>query len=327
MAQIIKPLNRDNLEAVIAIDRSFTGVSRRGFFEKRLTAAMNQPKNYVYVAMHENDRLVGYALAKLESGEFGQPGAKASFDAIGVERDYRGRGTGSKLLKATEDILVHKKVTHLTSHVDWADHSMLAFFSNSGFCLAPRKILMRDTSTFSHTNQLNMDELSEPLEIDHSAPEGDEPAALSQDRILVRSMEQSDLDAIIRIDQKITGTNRSTYYQRKQDEALHRSGIRVSVIAQLEGIVAGFIMGRVDFGEFGRTSSEAVMDAIGVDPDYRGLGIGHELMAKIIANLAILRVDNIRTEISWNDVGLIAYLDDAGFVPAQTLVVTRNLSK
>ena len=44
------------------------------------------------------------------------------------------------------------------------------------------------------------------------------------------------------------------------------------------------------------------------------------------ANLATLRVDHVRTELNWNDVGLINYLDNAGFVPAQCVVLSRKLS-
>ena len=46
----------------------------------------------------------------------------------------------------------------------------------------------------------------------------------------------------------------------------------------------------------------------------------------LIANLATLRVDHIRTELDWNDVGLINYLDEMGFAPAQRVVLRRDLT-
>ena len=67
------------------------------------------------------------------------------------------------------------------------------------------------------------------------------------------------------------------------------------------------------------------MDTIGVDPGYRGRGVGQALMSQLIANLASLRVDQIRTQLDWNDVGLISYLDNAGFKPAQCVVLRREL--
>ncbi len=324
MSGTIKPLCADDLEPVIAIDKAIAGKSRRGFFEKRLAAALSEPKDYIYVGLHDGGKLVGYALAKLVVGEFGQPGARASFDAIGVDPNHQGTGAGHRLLEAVEAILTHKGVGELTSHVDWSESAMLGFFSHAGFDLAPRVVLTRDTSAMPQSEEVEDDDI-DYSEIDHSAPEGDDPAALSHDKVLVRSMKEEDLAAIIRIDTKTTGNDRAAYYTRKQQEVLHQSGVRVSLIAELEGFVVGFIMARVDFGEFGRTSAEAVMDSLAVDPGYQGHGVGQALMTRLMANLAVLQVDNVRTEVDWNDMGLIAYLDSAGFVPAQTLVLSRKL--
>lgn len=323
MSETIKPLSADDLEAVIAIDTTIAGKSRRGFFEKRLAAALNDPGDYVYVGLHEDGALIGYVLAKLVAGEFGQPDAIASIDAIGVAPDHQGRGAGHKLLKGVEEILTHKGVGEITSQVAWTDPVLPGFFGHVGFGLAPRIILNRDTSAILADDDVSEDD--EVQEIDHSAPEADDPAALSFDNVLVRSMSEEDLVAIIKIDRKITSDDRSAYFQRKQHEVLHQSGVRVSLIAELKGFAVGFIMARMDFGEFGRTCSEAVIDAIAVDPDYQGQGVGQALMAKLMGNLAILKVDNIRTEVNWNDTGLVAYLDATGFAPAQTLVLNKKL--
>jgi len=325
MSATIKPLSADDLEAVIAIDKSIAGKSRRGFFEKRLAAALKQPDNYIYVGLHDGGKLIGYALARLVAGEFGQPGAKASFDAIGVDPGQQGHGAGQQLMQAIKDILKHKGVGELTSQVDRSNTAMLSFFGDAGFILAPRIILTRDTSVIPQDDELDREDIYNLYEIDHSAPESDDPNALSHDRVLVRSMKEADLTAIIKIDRKTTGTDRSAYFERKQQEVLHQSGVRVSIVAELEDFVVGFIMARVDFGEFGHTSPEAVMDALAVDPDYQGQGVGQVLMAKLMANLAILQVENVRTEVDWNDTGLISYLDLTGFVPAQVLALSRSL--
>ncbi len=165
----------------------------------------------------------------------------------------------------------------------------------------------------------------DPAELDYSSPHGDDPGALSRDRVPVRSMTEADLEPMIAIDRRATGEDRSAYYKRKQREAMRETGIRVSLVAELDGHPVGFIMARVDYGEFGHTEPQAVMDTIGVDPGYRGRGVGRALMSQLIANLASLRVDHIRTQLDWNDVGLISYLDNAGFTPAQCVVLSRKL--
>ena len=163
-------------------------------------------------------------------------------------------------------------------------------------------------------------------ELDFSSPSSDDFEALSRDRIPIRSMTEADLDRLITIDRRATGQDRTTYYQRKLREALNESGVRVSLVAELDGHAVGFIMARVDFGEFGQADAEAVVDTIGVDQGYRGQGVGQALMSQLVTNLAALQVDQVRTEIDWNDTGLISYLDRSGFRPAQRIVLTRDLS-
>ena len=170
-------------------------------------------------------------------------------------------------------------------------------------------------------------QVDEPAELDFSSPQGDDFDALSRDRIPVRSMTEADLEALTAIDRRATEQDRSAYYRRKHRETLYEAGVRVSLVAELDDHPVGFIMARVDFGEFGHTESEAVMDTIGVDPGYRERGVGRALMSQLIANLATLRVDHIRTEIDWNDVGLISYLGELGFEPAQCVALSRPLTE
>jgi ribosomal protein S18 acetylase RimI-like enzyme len=108
---------------------------------------------------------------------------------------------------------------------------------------------------------------------------------------------------LIAIDRRITGRGRAAYFERKLEEALYESDMRVSLVAEHDGRAVGFIMVRVDFGEFGRIEPTAVMDTIGVDPDYRGQGIGRALMSQLLTNLTTLRVEHIRTDIDWRDGG------------------------
>jgi ribosomal protein S18 acetylase RimI-like enzyme len=132
-------------------------------------------------------------------------------------------------------------------------------------------------------------------------------------------MLESDLRALIAIDRRIAGRDRSGYFEQKLHEALYESDVRVSLVVERNGDPVGFIMARVDFGEFGRVEPTAVMDTIGVDPDYWGQGIGRALLSQLLVNLQTLRVERIRTEIDWRDRDLLGFLDRCGFRPSQQL--------
>jgi len=321
---VIRPLGPDDFEAVVALDSANTGQSRRGFFDKRLKAALDEPGDYVYVGLHDGGRLIAFALASLIEGEFGQPGRRGLLDVIGVAPGHQNRGAGGDLLAAVRDILRHKGAIALETQVDWSDRHLLGFFGSAGFRLAPRMILGRSMADPLPQDTPD-DDLQDGIEIDFSTPDGDEPGALSSDRIPVRSMEAADLDAIIRIDRRLSGSDRRAYFERKLREVTVESGIRVSLVAEMEGFVVGYIMARVDFGAFGHMVSEAVMDTIGVDPGYKGQGVGHALLARLVSNLGVLRVDSLRSEVAWNDVEVIAFLGHAGFQPTQRLSLISDL--
>lgn len=165
-----------------------------------------------------------------------------------------------------------------------------------------------------------------PRELDFSSETSDDFEALARDRIPVRSMEERDLAKLIDIDRRLTGRDRSAYFRQKMDEALRQSGVRVSLVAESDGHVAGYILARVDFGDYGRMEPEAVIDTIGVDPECARRGSGRDLLSQLVANLSGLRVERVRTNVAWNDLALLGFLGAAGFAPAQRLVVRRRIA-
>ncbi len=160
---------------------------------------------------------------------------------------------------------------------------------------------------------------------DYSGPDGDDFEALSRDSFPVRSMRSDDLDDIIRIDAKLTGRNRHDYFQAKLQEVMVETGVRVSLVTEIDGHAAGFIMARVDFGEFGRTETTAVIDTLGVDPGHGHKGVADALLSQLIINLNALHVERIRTTVAWNNHQLLNFLDHQDFRPAQQLVLSKKI--
>ncbi|HXW27537.1 MAG TPA: GNAT family N-acetyltransferase [Xanthobacteraceae bacterium] len=165
--------------------------------------------------------------------------------------------------------------------------------------------------------------VGDDAEVDYGKPAAPDFGPLARDRIPVRAMTERDLAALIAIDRRITGRDRSGYFERKLEEALHESDVRVSLVAEQDGAIVGFIMARVDFGEFDRFEPIAVMDTIGVDPDWQDHGVGRALLSQLLMNLGTLRVERIRTDVAWRDRDLIGFLDRCGFLPAQQLCFER----
>lgn len=153
----------------------------------------------------------------------------------------------------------------------------------------------------------------------------DQPDALETDKVTVRHMAERDLDAIVKIDATITGCARKEYYQQKHKAALHETGVKISLVAELEGFVAGFLMGSVYYGEFGRVEPTAVIDTVGVAPDYRNRHVGHALMRQLLMNLRGLRVEKVQTQVDWNEWELLQFFMRQGFQPVPRLCLEFRL--
>ena len=137
----LRPLAAEDLEAVVALDRQGAGHARRGYFEKRLAAALRVPEAHVQVGAVVDGALVGFALGRVLEGEFGAGGAALILETIGVDEARRRRGIGRALLEGLEAVMRHKGIAELETQAAWSDHDLLRFLDAAGFALAPRHVL------------------------------------------------------------------------------------------------------------------------------------------------------------------------------------------
>jgi len=321
----LRSLYPEDIDQVSIIESSLTGIPRRLFLEKRLAVATAIPEGFITCAVLADKKLVGYGFARILEGEFGARSAIAVLDDIGVDPGFRNNGIGKMVMAGIERRMKNKNISTLSTQIVWSNHSMIRFFSSTGFTLAPGQIIERDTSPLDE----DVAEVA-PVTMDgkwrvHSGVAGDHYEKLARDRVLVRSLKGEDIAAIDRIDAKLTGLDRSAYYAAKFREMLDESGIRVSMVAEDDGIVTGFIMARVDYGEFGKVDKAAVIDTIGVHPAYAGSGVGHALLSQLLMNLANLQVESVRTKVEYENYGLRNFLCRRGFRPSQRLLLSKEI--
>jgi ribosomal protein S18 acetylase RimI-like enzyme len=211
----------------------------------------------------------------------------------------------------------------------WTNAAMLHWLDSMGFELATSLIVDCAVDGGSYLAQRDdaIDELPGDAvrEIDFSAAPENDYERLARDSADVRAMGEADLGDIVRIDRAITHRDRRTYMQAKLGEALDDSGLRVSLVARRDGVNVGYLMAQVDRGDFGRTDPVAIIDTLGVEPDYARHGIGRALLSQLFANLGALRVERVETIVPVRDLPLLGFLLAVGFAPAQRLPFVHHL--
>jgi len=143
--------------------------------------------------------------------------------------------------------------------------------------------------------------------------------------VVVRALRQDDLDALVRLDKRIVGRGRRDYLKIKLGEALRDSRIRVSLGAEVDGHLSGFLMGRLYFGEFGIPEPVAILDTLGVDPERPRAGIGRALLEQFKTNLRAVDIEKIQTQAAWDQWDLLGFLKAGGFKPAARVVLEATI--
>ena len=152
-----------------------------------------------------------------------------------------------------------------------------------------------------------------------------EVPTLEIDSVVVRTLRGDDLDAVVAIDAAAVGRRRPHYFERLLGHALHESDLHLSLVAELDGHVVGFVVATVFYGEFGVMEPSAALEAIGVDPATRRQRVGDALLRQLRLNLGALRVTCIRTEVAWDNFDLLAFFRRQGFGPAPRLCLERPI--
>jgi GNAT superfamily N-acetyltransferase len=136
---------------------------------------------------------------------------------------------------------------------------------------------------------------------------------MSRTTVTVRPSEPSDLEAIMRIDEKLTAQTRKDYWHTRLDIAALRPPW-MSSVAEMDGRLVGFLFGWFGESEFGITGATGWIDMIGVDPAYRGRGVGQALVERFINGGQELRaIQKVATLIDLGQADVREFFTRLGF--------------
>ncbi|MGB3398704.1 MAG: GNAT family N-acetyltransferase [Candidatus Deferrimicrobiaceae bacterium] len=142
--------------------------------------------------------------------------------------------------------------------------------------------------------------------------------------VTVRKMRTQDAEAILRINEKITGTPHEAQWESKIIDHLSSHPLGC-LVAEDGGDVVGFILGDIRGWEFAIPKSGWI-EIVGVDPEYQGKGVARALIEKLHVFFRNHNVERVMTMVNWNDGGLVSFFRRLGFERSEFIILDKKVS-
>lgn len=133
--------------------------------------------------------------------------------------------------------------------------------------------------------------------------------------VRIRPLDELDLDAIVRIDERIGGIYRPDFWEQRVVYYLRRDP-DASQVAEVGGKVVGFMLGEIRAGEFGLEEPSGWIERFGVDPEQRGRDLGRSLFDAMVRHFRAEGAASVRTLVDGRDATLAGFLKAIGFSPS-----------
>jgi len=136
-------------------------------------------------------------------------------------------------------------------------------------------------------------------------------SAIKNERVTIRRMTRTDIDAVIDLDRKIgAGKSQISY---KDMVALDPGGpLDFSFVAEINNKVVGFVLARLMY--MGMPFSEyCVINAIDISEEHRGQGVGRRLVDEILDKCRDEGIDTIRAIFPEKNAKLRKAVENLGF--------------
>ena len=144
------------------------------------------------------------------------------------------------------------------------------------------------------------------------------------EKVTIRGIEDTDIDGITALDEKIGGAYRPEVWEARIGYYLRRDP-EAPVVAEADGQVVGFMLGEVRSGEFGLEEPTGWIEVLGVDPDLRGQAIGRRLAERMLDHFRSREATSVRTLVDEEMAGIAAFFRALGFQPSSLRPFVRPL--
>jgi len=131
-AVLVRPVRRGDLDQVIALDATVTGLEKQSYWRsvyRRYGAGTHEQRHFLVAV--SGKAIVGFLIGEVRDWEFGSPPCGWVF-AIDVRPDARQAGVGTRLLEAISALFRRAGVTKLRTMLASDNTLILSFFRSQG---------------------------------------------------------------------------------------------------------------------------------------------------------------------------------------------------
>ena len=134
----VRTLAEADLDAIVRIDKHLLGRERRDYLQRRLAEALADSAVRVSLVARCEDSLAGYAMARMDFGDFGRAEAAAVLDTLGVDPGFARRGVGAALVSQLAVNLAALGIERIETTVAHDAFDLLGFLYRAGFSRSAR---------------------------------------------------------------------------------------------------------------------------------------------------------------------------------------------
>ncbi len=143
------------------------------------------------------------------------------------------------------------------------------------------------------------------------------------DRALIRRMQATDWREIGDIYTAITQKAVQAEFKRIVEKSA-KSETDASFVAEIDGVVVGYMIGSVLNGGFGIHKATWIT-MLGVNPRYMGQGVGASLANAIFEFSKQRDIQNIYTSVRWDSTDLLSFFKTLNFGRSEFINLTKKL--
>jgi len=132
---VVRPAALDDISDVIRIDAGNTGLAKPEFWRTQFERYGGRPQRYFLIA-EQGGEVIAFIVGEVRAWEFGSPPCGWIF-AIGVDRQTRMGGLGTRLFNAIMEQFRSDGVDTVRTMVQVQDQLLMSFFRSQGMMAGP----------------------------------------------------------------------------------------------------------------------------------------------------------------------------------------------